>query len=117
MVKSKPKTVEEILDKLEPEQISVAQKLRLIVKNALPDSSEIIRRGAITYVFNGKDFARLRFTRSHADLGLLIGSKLDDRHVKGTGVGKDVRHVKIVSIKKIDVAEIVRLVKEAAALT
>jgi hypothetical protein len=43
--------------------------------------------------------------------------KLDDRHLKGKGMGKDVKHVKLVSAKNIDEAEITRLLKEAAALT
>jgi len=47
---------------------------------------------------------------------MLIGTKLDDKLLQGKGQGNDVRHVKIVSMKKIDEAEITRLLKEAAAI-
>src|SRR3989337_1549928 len=76
MVKSKPKTIEEVLGKFEPEQKAIAQKLRSIVKTALPDASETVRRGVITYVLNDKDFARINLYKNHVDLGLLVGTKL-----------------------------------------
>ena len=113
MVKSKPKTIEEVLGKFEPEQKEIAQKLRVIVKTTL---SETVRRGVITYVLNNKGFARVHLYKDHVDLGLLVGTKLDDKLLQGKGQGKDIRHVKIVSMKKIDEAEITRLLKEAAAI-
>jgi hypothetical protein len=117
MAKSKPKTIEEILGKFEPEQTAITQRLRSIVKATLPDASETVRRGIITYILNAKDFAMIRLFKDHVDLGLFAGMKLDDRHLKGKGMGKDVKHVKLVSAKNIDEAEITRLLKEAAALT
>jgi len=117
MVKSKPKTIEEILRKFEPEQTAISQRLRSIVKAVLPDATETIRRGVITYVNNNRDFARIHLFKDHVDLGLLGGMKLDDRHLKGKGTVKDLKHVKIVSAKNVDEAEITRLLKEAAALT
>ena len=79
MVKSKPKTIEEVLGKFEPEQTAIAQKLRSLVKTALPDASETVRRGVITYVLNNKDFARIHLYKDHVDLGLLVDTKLDDK--------------------------------------
>jgi len=116
MVKSKPKTIEEVLGKFEPEQTAIAQKLRSLVKTALPDASETVRRGVLTYVLNNKDFARIHLYKDHVDLGLLVGSKLDAKLLQGKGTEKDIRHVKIVSMKNMDEAEITRLLKEAAAL-
>ncbi len=116
MVKSKPKTTEEVLSKFEPKQAEIAQKLRSIVKTALPDASETVRRGVITYILNDKDFATINSYEDHVDLGLFAGSRIDDEHLKGTGLGKDIRHIKIVSMKKLDEAEITRLLKEAAAV-
>lgn len=117
MVKSKPKTIEEVLGKFEPEQTAIAQRLRGIVKVALPDAVETVRRGVITYVVDNKDFARVHLFKDHVDLGLLAGTKLDAKLLQGKGKGKDIRHVKIVSQKTIEEAEIVRLLKEAATLT
>jgi hypothetical protein len=117
MVKSKPKTIEEILARFEPEQKAMAQKLRSIVKATLPDATETVRRGVITYVLNGKDFARIHLYKDHVDLGLLVGTKLDAKLLQGKGKGKDIRHVKVVSLKNINEPEIARLLREAVALT
>lgn len=117
MVKSKPKTIEEVLGKFEPEQKEIAERLRTIVKTTLPDASEIVRRGAITYALNDKDFARIQLYSNHVDLDLLTGTKVDDEHLRGRGTGNDARHVKIITLKNIDEAEIVRVLKEAAAIT
>jgi hypothetical protein len=117
MVKSKPKTIEEILARFEPEQKAMAQKLRSIVKATLPDATETVRRGVITYVLNGKDFARIHLFKDHVDLGLLVGTKLDAKLLQGKGKGKDIRHVKVVSLKNINEPEIARLLREAVALT
>ena len=48
MVKSKPKTLEEILTKLNPKQKEIAEKVRAIMKTVLPDVVEMVRRGKIT---------------------------------------------------------------------
>jgi len=117
MVKSKPKTIEEVLRKYEPEQTALAERLRSLVKTTLPDASETVRRGVITYVVNGKDFATVHLFKNHVDLGLTGGSKMDDKKLKGTGTGKDLKHVKIVSAKTLNEAELVRLLREAAALS
>jgi hypothetical protein len=116
MVKSKPKTTEEVLGKLEPEQTAIARRLRVIVKTAVPEASETVRRGVMTYVLGNKDFAVIHFYKDHVDLGLLEGAKLDDAHLKGSGKGKNVRHMKISSARSIDDGEIARLLKEAASL-
>jgi hypothetical protein len=117
MAKSKPKTIEEILRKFDPAQTAIAERLRNLVKATLPDALETVRRGVITYVVDGKDFATVHLFKNHVDLGLSSGAKIDDKRLKGTGEGKDVKHVKIVSAKTLNEAEITRLLKEAAALT
>jgi hypothetical protein len=117
MVKSKPKTIEEILRKFEPDQTAIAERLRTIVKATLPKASETVRRGVITYILDGKDFAMVRLFKDHVDLGLAAGAKIDDKKLKGRGKGKDLRHIKIASAKTLNEAEIIRLLKEAAALT
>ena len=114
MVKSKPKTIEEILKKFEPEQNAIAEKLRSIIKTTLPDASETVRRGLITYIVKDKDFATISLFKDHVDLGLHVGNKLDDKKLKGTG---HIRHLKLVSLKSVEEEEITRLLKEAVTLT
>ncbi len=116
MAKLKPKTIDEILRKSDPEQTAVAERLRGIVKDAIPDVQETVRRGVITYVLNGKDFASINLLKDHIDVGLFAGARIDHKRLKGTGEGKDIKHIKIVSAKKLDEAEITRILKEAAAI-
>jgi hypothetical protein len=116
MVKSKPKTIEEVLRRFDPEQTAIAERLRSIMKATLPNALESVRRGVITFAVDGKDFANVHLFRDHVDLGLIGGARIDDKRLKGTGAGKDIKHVKIVSAKKLDEADITRLLKEAAAI-
>ncbi len=116
MVKSKPKTIEEILHKFDPEQTAIAERLRSLIKTTLPGALETVRRGVITYVVDGKDFATVQLFKDHVDLGLAHGAKADDKKLKGTGEGKDVKHIKVVSAKTLNEAEITRLLKNVAAL-
>ncbi len=116
MVKSKPKTVEEVLSKSQPEPKDIAERLRTIVKINLPDASEIVRRGVITYVLKDRDFARIQPYSDHVDFEFLTGKEVDDEHLQGRGTEKDVRYIRIVTPKNIDEAEITRILKEAAAL-
>jgi uncharacterized protein YdhG (YjbR/CyaY superfamily) len=49
MVKSKPKTFEEILSKLDNQkQKEIAEKVRGMIKSVLPNVVEMVRRGKIT---------------------------------------------------------------------
>ncbi|HLC00091.1 MAG TPA: hypothetical protein VJL33_02060 [Candidatus Bathyarchaeia archaeon] len=55
------------------------RKNSVIVKTTLPDVSETVRRGVITYVLNNKVFARVNLYKDHVDLSLLVDTKLDDK--------------------------------------
>ena len=116
MVKSKPKTTEEILTKLNPKQKEIAEKIRAIIKNVLPDIMEMVRRGKITYVLNGKDFASISLAKDHVDLDLVAGTKVGSDLLKGRGIGKDARHIKITTMKNIEEPEFTRLLKDAASV-
>jgi len=126
VVKSKPKTVEEIFHKVEPQQQEIAEKLRSLIKDTLPAASEIVRQGKLSYVFNGKDFAAIQLAKSHVDLLFYEGDRLSSPMLWGTGsVGKshhiesataDWRHIEVKSLKNFDQTEVVRLLKEAATI-
>ena len=115
-MKSKPKTTEEILTKLNPKQKDIAEKIRAIIKNVVPNVVEMVRRGKITYVLNGKDFASISLYKGHVDLDLVAGTKVGSDLLKGRGTGKDVRHIKITTMKNIEEPEFTRLLRDAAAI-
>jgi len=113
MVKSKLKTVDEILGSLELEKKTITEKFRRMVKNTIPDATEIVRCGRITYVLNNKDFLSIRTARSHVDLMFLCGAKCASHLLKGSGTGTDLMHVEIRNMSDFDETELARLLKEA----
>jgi len=117
MAKSKLKTVDEILGSLETEKKAITERFRGIVKNTIPDATEIVRRGRITYVLNNKDFLSIRTAQSHVDLLFLCGAKCASHLLKGSGTGRDLRHVEVRNISGFDESELVRLLKEAERIS
>ena len=116
MVKTKPKTVEEIFSKVEVERKETAERLRSIVKGTVPKAVETVRRGRITYTLNGKDFAAIRLTKAHVDLLFSGGDRLSSPHLKGQGTIIDPKHVQVTTLKSLDTSEMTRLLKEAGAI-
>jgi hypothetical protein len=116
MVKSKPKTVEEVLKKSQDKDQQVAYRLRILVRSVVPKAAEIVRRGRITYTLNEKDFAAIRLTKQHVDLLFFCGNQLSSSLLKGKGDLKDPRHVQVTNMNSLDQAEVTRLLKDAAAL-
>ncbi len=117
MVKTKPKTAEEVLNKAEDKNKQVAYKLRILVRRVVPKVMEIVRRGRITYTLNGKDFAAIRLTKAHVDLLFMQGNRISSSLLKGQGTTSDPVHVEVVAWKSVNEEEIVRLLKDAAAIT
>ena len=115
MVKTKPKTIDEILIKIEENKKAIAERLRTLIKATLPKAVEIIRRGRITYTLNGKDFAGIRLTKQHVDLLFLHAPSLSSPHLKGQGTIGDPKHIEVFALKSLDEAEAKRLLKEEAA--
>lgn len=113
MVKLNKKTVDEILSNLEPGRKEIAEKFRSMVKNAIPDATEIVRRGRITYILNGKDFLSIRTTQSHVDLLFVCGTTCGSRLLTGGGSESEPSHVKIKNMSDFDESELMRLLKEA----
>ena len=116
MVKKEKKTVEEILNNLEPKQKETTQKLRLLIKKSVPETVEIIRQKNITYTLNGKDFVWLTQAKDHVDLEFLMGSAIDSDLLRDKG-GKDkpetVRHVEVRGFERLE-PELARLLRDAA---
>lgn len=116
MVKSKEKTIEEILKNLNLQQKEMTEKLRSLIKKTIPEAVEMVRLGKITYAIGGKDFVWIFHSKDHVDLEFLCGTRLSSKLLKGRGKGNDTRHVEINAINKIDETELTRLIKDAASL-
>jgi hypothetical protein len=116
MVKTKPKTADEIFSKVDDDKKAIAESLRIFIKVAVPKATEIVRRGRITFALDGKDFAGIRLTKQHVDLLLMHGDSLSSPLLKGQGTIGDPKHIEVYSFKNFDVNESKRLLKEAAAI-
>lgn len=114
MREQKAKTVEGILKTLGPKEKEITQKLRGIVKNALPDAVETVRWGNITYRLDGKNVSWLIAYKDHIDFGFFKGALLKSDRLEGTGKG--LRHIKARTQADIDEVEFTRLLKEAAKI-
>jgi hypothetical protein len=115
VVKSKPKTTDEIFSKVDDGNKKIAETLRVLVKATLPKAVESVRQGKITYTMDGKDFAGIRITKQHVDLLFLRNPSLSSPKMKGQGTIGDPKHLEVINLKNFDEHEAKRLLKEAAA--
>jgi hypothetical protein len=113
MVKLNKKTVDEILSNLEPGRKEITEKFRSMVKKTTPNATEIVRRGRITYVLNGKDFLSIRTTQSHIEMLFVCGTTCNSRLLTGRGSESEQSQVKIKNMSDFDESELMRLLKEA----
>ena len=115
MVKTKPKTIDEILSKADESQRATTERLRSIVKATLPKAQEMVRRGQITYTLDGKDCSGIRLTKQHVDLLFPRGASLSSPILKGQGTVGDPKHIQVNTLKNFDAAEARRLLLEEAS--
>ncbi len=115
MVKKPKKTIEEVLTSLEPKQKDITQELRALIKNAIPETEEIVRQGKITYRLDGKDFVWLTQAKTHVDLEFLMGGSFDSDLFKTSGTKEkreNVRHIKVNNVEALK-PELLRVLKDA----
>ncbi|MCW4010770.1 MAG: DUF1801 domain-containing protein [Candidatus Bathyarchaeota archaeon] len=115
MVKSKHRTVEEVLNAVDEDKKPLVKRLRELVKGNVPKVVESVRSERITYALNDKDIAALRVTKQHVDLLFLRGKSLSSTQLKGQGTIGDPKHLEVYNLKNFDDTEAKRLLKEEAA--
>jgi hypothetical protein len=112
------RTIDEILGNLQPTQKETIQNLRILIKNAVPETVEMVKNGKIVYKLDGKDFVWISHYQSHVDLEFSMGASLDSNLLRSRGIAEsneNVRHVPVSNFDKIE-PELVKLLKQAAAL-
>lgn len=112
------RTIDEVLGNLQTTQKETFQNLRVLIKNTVPETVEMVKNGKITYKLDGKDFVWISHYQSHVDLEFSMGASLDSDLLKSRGVAEkneNVRHLSIVNFDKLE-PELARLLKQAAAL-
>ena len=119
MSKNLPKTIDEILGRIDEEKREITERFRFLVKSTLPKANELVRRGRITYRFSDKDFAAIGITKAHIDLLFFQGTRISSALLKGTGDKGDPRHVEIRNLTELhsNEPEITRLLKSAVTIS
>jgi hypothetical protein len=114
MPNSKGKSLQEILEKLRPEQKETVENLRTLTKAALPNVVETIKWGNITYLLGVNNLSWILIYGDHVDYGFFRGAELTSKSLEGTGKG--LRHIRIKNDHSFDEKEILKLLKMAAQL-
>ena len=110
-------TIDEVLGSLNPAQKETLQNLRLLVKNTVPETVELVKHGKITFKLGEIDFVWISHFQGHVDLEFAMGASLDSQWLKSRGTAqknKNIRHIEVGNFDKLE-AELTRLLKEAAA--
>jgi hypothetical protein len=114
----KQQTINEVLRSLNSQQKETLQKLRQLIKNAVPESAEMVKQGKIVYKLKGKDFVWINYTKDHVDLDFAMGTSLSSDLLRSRGVAehnRNIRHAQISNFTQ-EKPELLRLVRDAAAL-
>jgi hypothetical protein len=113
------RTLEEILNTLDEKQRKTTQNIQLLIRSIVPETVEIIRRGNITYILNGKDFVWLTQASGHIDVEFASGASLDSPLLRNHGIKEKndvIRHIEVRSFEKYQ-PELSRLVHDAARIS
>ncbi len=114
MAKEEGQTIETLLGALGSPNREIVERMRGIVKKALPQAVESVKWRQPVYTVNGKNIICFMLFDDHVNFGLFMGAQLKSKRLEGTGKG--LRHVKVYEMKDLDAKEFARLAKEAAAL-
>ena len=112
------RTIDEILGSLQPTQKETIQNLRVLIKNTVPETVELVKQGKIIYKLGDKDFVWISHYQSHVDLEFSMGASLGSDLLKTRGVTETSENTRHISVGNFDKTkpEIARLLKEAAAI-
>ncbi|MGE5575315.1 MAG: DUF1801 domain-containing protein [Ignavibacteria bacterium] len=113
------RTIDEILGNLQPNQKETIQNLRILIKNAAPETVEIIKNGKITYKLGDKDFIWINHFSDHVDLEFAMGASLSSNLLCSRGIAQssdNVRHIPIANNFNLLKPELSRLVSDATTL-
>jgi len=106
--------VDDLLEKVNPKTRGLAQRLRKLIRKALPSVTEVVKWGSPTYLVDGKKIAWILLYNDHVDLGFFQGASLKSKRLEGTGKG--LRHVKIYNDDDVDDVEFASLLERGVAL-
>ena len=114
--KSKPRTIDESLKEHPAKMRELAQELRHLVKEQVPEAKESVNAWGIPTFSLVGSFAFFLIAKTHLSLGFALGTSLKDPQHLLEGTGKNLRHVKIRTPEDLDKPGLAELIIEAARL-
>jgi hypothetical protein len=112
------RTMDEILGSLQPNQKETIQNLRVLIKNSVPETVELVKNGKITFKLGDKDFVWISHFQDHVDVEFAMGASLDSNLLKTRGVAEkndNLRHISVGNFDRVK-PELAKLLKQAAAI-
>ena len=112
------RTIDEILGTLPSTQKEAVQNLRVLIKNAVPETTEVVKSGKIVFKLEDTDFVWISHFHDHVDLEFAMGASLDSNLLKSRGIAEsnqNIRHVSVGNFDKLK-PELTQLLKHAATL-
>jgi len=109
----KIKEVNDYITKAPAEQTEILEKLRDLILETVPESEELFKWGQPVYATQ-KNFAYLKSTKKHVNLGFFNFDKIDDTQNLLEGKGKSMRHIKIRNLDNFDLGTFKEMIKQSA---
>jgi hypothetical protein len=107
--------VEAYVRQQSPAHQKTINRLRTIVKGAVPELTEQMRWLQVGYLISRKDVCGIYASSDHVNLSFTEGATLKDPKKLLEGTGKGIRHIKIAQVEDVGEATIKGYVKEPAA--
>ena len=112
---AKATTIAEYIKALAPERAETAKALHELVVATLPKATSSIKWAQPVYDSDGPAMF-MRASRNHVTLGFWRGKELTDPKAILEGDGDRMAHIKVTSSAEIPKTQLVKWIKEAAAL-
>ena len=109
------KTVDSWMEELDPPLRDIAQTLRWLVLQAVPDISESVKWGTPNYAKSG-NVCYLAANNGYINLGFFNGAGLNNPDGLIEGTGAKMRHIKVRRLEDIRPEVFASLVQEAVQL-
>ena len=109
------KTVDSWMSELDPSQREIAQALRALILEAVPDFTESIKWNTPNYA-RGGNVCYLAANKGYVNLGFFNGAGLPNPDGLIEGTGEKMRHIKVRRPEDIRPEVLAALVQEAAGL-
>ena len=93
--------VTQYINNAPPAQKEIMEAIRTLLHNTIPQATEEFKWSRPVFRTH-KDFAYLKTAKAYVTLGFFQFQKLEDASNRLEGTGKDMRHIKLKTVKDID---------------